>query len=324
MNRERYLKKIINILGYLKNQVDLLNSISYYDINITSEYFYCDFLNLIYGYELKNANSITKNIKAIDLIDDKNRISIQVTSDNSSEKIKNTIKKFEESKGYEKYDRLIILIITSKKEYRVNFSSNYFIFKKETDIWDSKDICKFLENKDIALLEKVCKFLTDEVVFEEKKEIREANEVETIIDLIECLSQTRAKSITRYEVIIDPEYKINQRFKEFSNNLKERYKTLYLIYNSALNTVCQTLGIDEGTIIISRLFLQDTSVKFLTEEKNDPLKALEKLVNYFEEKLVTHQKKYDQKAIEFFLIDQIIKCNVFPNLKEEYNAIGYR
>lgn len=320
MNREKYLKDIVENLTILKTKIELLNSISYYDINITSEYFYSNLLNMIYGYKLTNANAITKNIKAIDLIDDENKISVQVTSDNSSNKIRETIKKFEESEQYKKYDRLIFLILTQKKKYKANFSSKYFKFNTENDIWDIKNICTFLKDKEVEFLKKIHEFLKKEIKNETNNDIIEANEVETIIALIEYISKTKAKNLIKHEVIIDPEYKITKRFKEFANSLIKKYQTLYLIYNETLNTVFQKLDIDEATITISQIFLQDISIKYLDEENENPLKALERLVEFFESKLLNHQRKYDQKAIEFYLVDQIIKCNVFPNLKEEYKC----
>ena len=78
------------------------------------------------------------------------------------------------------------------------------------------------------------------------------------------------------------------------------------------------MGIDEAQILISDYFLQDISVQYLNEENNDPVKALQNLVSYFEKKISNHGKKYDLKAIEFFLVDQIIKCNIFPNIKGVY------
>ena len=53
---------------------------------------------------------------AIDLVDPKNRIAVQVTSDNSSTKIKHTIEEFNKNKAYQSYDRLIVLILTQKKK----------------------------------------------------------------------------------------------------------------------------------------------------------------------------------------------------------------
>ena len=81
MNKEVYLKNVAESLALLSREVSILNAVNLYDINIVAEDFFPGLLNLIYGYELKNANYLEKNAPAIDLVDPKNRIAVQVTSD---------------------------------------------------------------------------------------------------------------------------------------------------------------------------------------------------------------------------------------------------
>ena len=87
LNKEIYLKEVAKSLALLSNEVTILNAINLYDINIVAEDFFPGLLNLIYGYQLKNANDLEKNAPAIDLYDEVNKIAIQVTSDSSSKKI---------------------------------------------------------------------------------------------------------------------------------------------------------------------------------------------------------------------------------------------
>ena len=51
-------------------------------------------LNIIYEINLKNFNIESKNYTAVDLIDDNKGIYIQVTSNNTRDKIQTTIDKF--------------------------------------------------------------------------------------------------------------------------------------------------------------------------------------------------------------------------------------
>lgn len=121
IKKEMYLKDIADNLALLSREVEILNCVNFYDINIVAEDFFAELLNLIYGYNLKNLNVVEKNAIAIDLFDEKKRLCIQVTSDNSSEKIKETIHKFIEKLNYSKYDRLVVLILTKKKKYTTAF-----------------------------------------------------------------------------------------------------------------------------------------------------------------------------------------------------------
>lgn len=321
MNKEVYLKNIAENLALLSREVSILNAVNLYDINIIAEDFFPGLLNLIYGYELKNANHLEKNAPAIDLIDQKNRIAVQVTSDNSSTKIKHTIEEFNKSQAYHLYDRLVVLILTKKKKYSSNFDTQgLFSFEKARDIWDVEKLIKDIRELETAQIKNVSDYLSEEL-YNKYYSVREtqAGEVDTIIDLIEYISQHRKVNKDR-ETTVDPEYKIYKRFKNFADKLITEYTTLYTIYGEALNIVNETLGIDEAQDIIIMFYLQDISVQFLEEEHDNPIAALNKLVTYFEEKLSINGKKYDRSAIKFYLVNEMIKCRVFPNERSEYDA----
>ena len=321
MNKEVYLKNIAENLALLSREVSILNAVNLYDINIIAEDFFPGLLNLNYGYELKNANHLEKNAPAIDLIDQKNRIAVQVTSDNSSTKIKHTIEEFNKSQAYHLYDRLVVLILTQKKKYSSNFDTQgLFSFEKARDIWDVEKLIKDIRELETAQIKNVSDYLSEEL-YNKYYSVREtqAGEVDTIIDLIEYISQHRKVNKDR-ETTVDPEYKIYKRFKNFADKLITEYTTLYTIYGEALNIVNETLGIDEAQDIIIMFYLQDISVQFLEEEHDNPIAALNKLVTYFEEKLSINGKKYDRSAIKFYLVNEMIKCRVFPNERSEYDA----
>lgn len=321
MNKEVYLKNIAENLALLSREVSILNAVNLYDINIIAEDFFPGLLNLIYGYELKNANHLEKNAPAIDLIDQKNRIAVQVTSDNSSTKIRHTIEEFNKNQAYHLYDRLVVLILTQKKKYSSNFDTQgLFSFEKARDIWNVEKLIKDIRELETEQIKKISDYLSEELC-NKYYSVREtqAGEVDTIIDLIEYISQHRKVNKDR-ETTVDPEYKIYKRFKNFADKLITEYTTLYTIYGEALNIVNETLGIDEAQDIIIMFYLQDISVQFLKEEYDNPIAALNKLVTYFEEKLSTNGKKYDRSAIKFYLVNEMIKCRVFPNERSEYDA----
>lgn len=321
MYKEIYMKNIAESLALLSNQVSILNAVNLYDINIVAEDFFPGLLNLIYGYELKNANHIENNAPAIDLVDKKNGIAIQITSDNSSTKINHTIEEFIKNKSYQWYDRLVVLILTQKKKYSTAFNTQgMFAFEKTRDIWDVKDIIKDIRKLDTEQIKKISEYLSEELCTKYYKvKETQAGEVDTIIDLIEYISQHR-KIKKPCETEVDPEYKIYRRFRDFADRLITEYTTLCSLYGEALGIVNETLGIDEAQEIIIMFYLQDISMQFLKEAQDDPIAALNKLVTYFEEQLSINGKKYDRSAIKFYLINEMIKCSVFPNERGEYDA----
>jgi hypothetical protein len=320
IKKDIYLKNIGEALALLSKEVEILNCVNFYDINIVAEDFYAQLLNKIYGYNLQNLNVYKKNAPAIDLVDDTLKLSIQVTSDNDSEKIKKTISKFIEHKQYLKYNKLFILLLIKKKKYTTVFDTqDMFVFKKNEHIIDYTDLMKEINCKDTETLGEINCFLENELVSNiQKLKVTQASEIDTIIDLIEYITKNREKK-DKLEVIVDPEYKIERRFKEFAERLKNNYINLFTIYGEALEMVNTTLEIDAAQDLITIMYLQDISIKKLEEYSNNPVKALESIVDYFENQLSQNGKVYDRAAIKFYLINEMIKCNVFPNERSDYN-----
>ena len=151
--RENYIDAIKNALAYLKAQVELNNAINKYSINIEAETFYAGFLNVVYGFSLKNGNHTERNIPSIDLYeecqrDDGQRVAVQVTSNNDAKKVKKTLESFCSYDYQKDYTRLIILMITEKKNYRSTFAFPADIgiqFDQSRDIVDVYDLIQNIE-----------------------------------------------------------------------------------------------------------------------------------------------------------------------------------
>ncbi|MEN6313466.1 MAG: SMEK domain-containing protein, partial [Clostridiaceae bacterium] len=185
MIRENYLKQISNRLATLIYEVSLQNSISLFDINIISEDFFKDLLNIIFDYKLINLNIEEKNASSIDLVDIDKRIAIQVTSDNSASKIRNTIESFIRKGLYISYDRLIILTIAPKKRYRKPFQTNgKFIFNNKKDILSVQSLLTTIRSQETSTLKKIAEFLTSE--FANSNDKIDNDDIEKIEDTVKC------------------------------------------------------------------------------------------------------------------------------------------
>ena len=82
----------------------------------------------------------------------------------------------------------------------------------------------------------------------------------------------------------------------------------------------KTRGSDDAQDLITMMYLQDLSVGYLDDANDDPIEALNNMVSFFYAKLRRNGKKYDLAAIRFYLINEMIKCNVFPNEGGEYDG----
>jgi hypothetical protein len=160
MNREAHINGITRILATLRVEVELRNSINLTDLNIHAENFYRDLFNLVYSLGLGNMNSRGQNEAYIDLVDETNKIAIQVTSDNTANKISKTIEGFfrdEKNKGY----RLKVLLIAKQaKDYRKDFTfEGKYDFDLEKDVVDIEKLLRDIADKEIDELESIANYL---------------------------------------------------------------------------------------------------------------------------------------------------------------------
>lgn len=162
MKQEELIKSCSDLLYKLCDLVESRNSLNYYDINISSEYFFIPLLNQVFDCNLQNLNTEEKNAAAIDLYDTNGKIAIQVTSNSSSDKIHNTLKKYRKNKLYEKYQRLIVIVIVRSHSYRADFNKDTegkFTFSKSNDIITINSLIKVISSLDIEKIDSIQKYL---------------------------------------------------------------------------------------------------------------------------------------------------------------------
>ncbi len=305
-NRQTYISIITKRITYLQKEVENFNSLNLTDINIVAENFYRELLNLI-GFTFNNTNFTKNNYAHIDLIDTINKQAIQVTSQNDNVKIKEAIDGFyakPENKGYKLQ---ILLIAKDAKNYRTKFGNN---FNHKEDVLDIKRLLAIINNIDkLESIEKIANFLDKNILTERRK--TESSEVETIMALIEYLSKDNSRNLSDISNNVDPEFKIYKRFSEHSEFLITQYKELLSIYQIPLFEASKS--IDTVTSFKISNYLKDESDVILTKNNNNPKLALYSLVELFYGKLSFNGLKFDKQAIKFYLLDELIKCNVFPN-----------
>lgn len=194
--RKDYLDKIISNLAWLKSHVEIAKNLNLLDINIHSEMFFCDLFNLVYSYHLINMNSIQKNYNTIDLGDTRASIAIQITSDNSREKIENTIEGFIDNKLYKTYNRLIIFILGNKKEYRKTFDTKgCFNFNKIDDIMDINSLIDYIHTVTTKQLSDISEFLNQEIPDKKTTFIDKTNAISDMLKYVYILCLSKLKAI---------------------------------------------------------------------------------------------------------------------------------
>ena len=134
-------------IAKLALEVESSVATGHFDINKICEDVVCGLFRELFGFnQLRNLNKDEKqNFPGIDLADDDERIAIQVTSDKSLDKVKDTLKKIVDHGLHEKYDRVIIYNLTTKQgsysERAVaKICGDHLGFDVRSDILDSRDL----------------------------------------------------------------------------------------------------------------------------------------------------------------------------------------
>ncbi|MXV49514.1 SMEK domain-containing protein [Pedobacter sp. HMF7647] len=304
--RKAKFDSISKKLTYLQQRVTNNNSLNLTDVNIHAENFFRDLLKLL-GYTFTNSNFDDQNSAYIDLIDYERKIAIQITAQNDSGKITESLNGFYKNPKYYDFKLQVLLISKDAKDYTTKFGNN---FNHKEDVIDIKRLLAIIHNKTTPELLEIERFLDKEVQTERLK--TESTEVETIMALINYLSKPENRSLAEKKDNIDPEYKINKRFSEHATYLIGKYSELMPVYYSALQVARR--GLDDVMSLIISSYLKDESDVLLNKHNNNPREALDDLVNFFHGKLSENGfKTFDKQAIRFYLLEEMIKCNVFPN-----------
>lgn len=319
LTRKNHTDRIIKLISQIKSEVDTSNSLNLTDINVISENFYRDFLNLCYGYDLKNINIEEQNTAAIDLGDLNKKIAIQVTSTGGLPKTRKTVQSFIEKKLHLKYDRLLILNITNKVKHRdpwIGVEGTYKLDTK-TDIIDSNDLARDIFDKKLDDIIKIRSFLDKELG--ELPSPSASYEVLTFNALIEELSKDHPAAGKGFIEDPDPKGKIEERFANHSDYLKAAFLQLFEEYGKVLKAVRKNSNLGQTRLRRLSMHLKIHSDEVLTEHSGDAEKALSALTNEMENMLSQSGGNFDKLAIKFFLLDELIRCNIFPN-KERIHA----
>jgi hypothetical protein len=171
--REQNQEKFIDTLTRLNQKIVMLGKMNILSNHVYSENFFRDLLNKLYGYSLKNLNSIEQNAAAIDLIDEEKKIIIQVSSTCKKEKIEKTLKKKIIEKKQQQNFRIKFMFIGEQKNRikKGSFANPYNIsFNSDEDILLTEDLNKEFFDKTVHEQNKILELLDLElspILFEE-------------------------------------------------------------------------------------------------------------------------------------------------------------
>lgn len=314
MKRSYYFDYIEKKLNFLSLRIQQRGKINLLNLNIHSETFFAEMLNMILNLKLKNANVIKNNVEGIDLIDYENKVFAQVSSTNSKKKIENSLDKDIIAKCKDYRFIFIPIVGDSDKLKGKKFNNPYGIkFDPRNDIYDIKRILAIVLDMKIGDLQKVFTFIKEELG-------SEVDFVKFDTNLAAIINILANENLGDVPMPLDINHFEIDRKIEF-NNLQNARNTinLYKVYYSKLNekySEYDRLGNNRSLSIFN--FLAKQYDKFRREMQDDSDVFYSVINNVVE--TVQNSKNYVEIPYEelemcacIIVVDAFIKCKIFKN-----------
>lgn len=297
----------------LSQEITANTSLRHLDANIEVETFFRDLLNLVFGWSLLSSNwSGPINQDSFDLDDRHRRLAVQVTSSTDAPKIRKTLDSFLRSHRSD-FDRLVFVYpVLSKTESRANFSKALagFDFDPQRDRFDLRDLLRKIQDLSVDQQDAVVSLL--------RRELRPLGgalrmgvdqNVEAITAILRHISAAVPSSTPEEKPDADRKM---ARFREHAAYLKRQF-TAYVDCYLAVAEARRAVGYDAVRAVRCARWLQDRSQAALEQHGDNASFAFDTLVLLLLEKVHESGRDCDESAMRYFLADELIHCNVFPN-----------
>ena len=312
MKTQFYFNYIEERLTWLSVRITSRGSLNMYDINIHCEDFYMRLLNLLYGWNLVNANTIQRNSPAVDLIYTSGNIIVQVSSTNTTTKIQSSLDKLDvQYTGY-KYKFVSIAKPADKlKEHKFITPSNLSIqFEASNDVYDIDTLLNKIKSLSAAEMEEVYKFIKQELQFE-------TDELKLETGLAHVINELSEIDLESNEAVFDTTpYDIDNKIKK--NNLAvfkevvEQYDVYFYVVQRIYNEF-DTMGNNKSYAVLQTIkkeylelkskFSGDELCQAIAQNIKEKLSLSANLKQFYDDDLELY--------VDIILVDAFIKCKIF-------------
>lgn len=207
----KYKDGIIEALNNITRFSDAKNKAGRFDINKDAEEFYRGLLLLVYGWKLgKNANTEKDpNYVGVDLLclgEDGNKIAVQVTSENDSEKVHKSISGFKKKALKDGYNELYIFMFKGKQRFpNADFDKTVnraFAFDKNRHIIDHSDLCAKLKDAEFDYIEAIWQYLKEWNCLAYGNLDESVDDLGIIGEIFEFIQANKPKTVSNDETIL--------------------------------------------------------------------------------------------------------------------------
>lgn len=318
MQRKNYFDYIEEKLAILSIRVKNRGKLNILDVHMHSENFYRDFINLLYGWSLENANRRLQNIEAIDLIDDNIKLIVQVSATATKTKINNSLSKKSIEEYAEKGYKFKFVSIAEKadKLRKQKYNNLYNItFNPEEDIYDISSLENDILNLKLQKLEKVYEFIKAELG-NMPDSVRFNSDLTTIINILAEVKLDENEPLGNINMFeIDKKIEFNKL--DIAASIIDDYKIYYNQVEKKYREF-DNMGLNKSMLVLQSL--KKMYIDAVLKNKYDNSDLL--FVGLIDEvkEIVINSSNYSEISKEtlevcssLLVVDAFMRCKIFRN-----------
>lgn len=312
MQRDKYFNQIESRLTFLASRIKVRGCLNVLNFNIHAENFYVGLLNEVFGYVLKNVNVVEQNAAAIDLVDDVNKIAVQVSSTSTKEKVQSALSKLNTAHAGYRFVFCPVVVDASKLRSLKYVVPAGISFDPSKDVLDIPAILRHVSALPIGQMEHVCDLVMKEIHFDDAGTKLESN----LAAIINAMSKEDLSGVGG-TMEVNP-YELDRKisFNEL-DGLRETVMD-HAVHYSRLDQIYSEFdrgGVNKSAAVLGSL----NSLYLRLKGKHGPedlfFKILDSAIDKVEQSLNFRSIPRDELelAVIIVVIDAFIRCKIFKN-----------
>lgn len=309
LQKETYICDILDRLSGLAYNVELRGLLNLLDLHVISEDFFVGLLNLVYGWNLRNANSLLQNAPGIDLVDDSNHVLVQVTGSCTKKKIAHSLEEISEKySGYHFY--FVPIVLDARKQRIYGYTPPHrVLFNPKTDILDIHFIADRIKGMtDIEKVATIAMYVRNNIRHDTPSSVQLTSGLNDIICLLAKDSLNEGDFDTA-----DFEIKAKISFNNLSiyaKDIIDQYKIYYVNVQEIYKEYARQ-GKTKSMAVLQKLHKIYISLK--TQASGDALfmaieKEIIKQIEHSNNKLTEEQL---EMFVDILMVHAFIECKIF-------------
>ena len=321
MNRLVYWNCCEEKLSFLAYRIEVRAKKNILDLNIHAEDFYERFLNLLFGYSLKNMNALVSNNPGLDLEDEHQKLVVQVSSTASKEKVESALSKNLASYTGWRFNFVSISKDASRLRELIYKNPHSLAFTPSSDIHDVLSLLDKIKSLSSNEMRKIYYFLKDELDTSDQDEPSESN----LAALINILAKegVELKKSGSIKEVFSVENKITLNNLQEARVIIDQFKVLHPKISN-IYSVFDSEGQNRSASVL--VWMQHCYLRLSKKYSGDDLffEVIQESVSYIKGS-ANYQAIPAEELLTWvsaLVVDAFIRCKIFKNPKDFKDAIA--